>query len=106
MATDASQPAGSNEPAAAAEPRNLFSEEAAVGRPMAIASEVLMVALWTVAADLLIFRGRGYFAVAAFFTIAIVSLFIVHQLRDSGFDAGNCRVFVIGGCRPRSLRCC
>ncbi len=56
------------------------------GHGWAIFSEVLMVLGWTVAADLLIFRVRGYFAIAVFFAIAMLALFIVHQLRDELFQ--------------------
>ena len=61
-------------------------ETPVAGRGWAIFSEVLMVLGWTVAADLLIFRVRGYFAIAVFFAVAMLTLFIVHQLRDESFQ--------------------
>ncbi len=51
-------------------------------RAWAVASELLMVVVWTVAADLLIFRCRGYFAVAAFFAVALIAVTVVNWLRE------------------------
>ncbi|TWU16039.1 DUF4153 domain-containing protein [Allorhodopirellula heiligendammensis] len=54
---------------------------AGIDRLWALAAEVSMVVVWTVAADLLIFRGRGFFAVAAFFAVALVAVAVAHLLR-------------------------
>lgn len=49
------------------------------GRGWAIAVETSMLEVWTIAADLWIFRAHGFFAAAVFFAIAIG---VVHRLRD------------------------
>lgn len=51
-------------------------------RVVAIASELSMVLVWTVAADLLIYRGRGYFAIAVLFAVALVAVAVAHWFRE------------------------
>ncbi|MCM2373388.1 DUF4153 domain-containing protein [Aporhodopirellula aestuarii] len=93
MSSDANEMAGNEDDAGASPPewstpdaRSTSSDLVTSGdRTRSIMSEVAMVAVWTVAADLLIFRAQGYFAVAAFFAIALCSLIVVHRLRDDSF---------------------
>lgn len=55
------------------------------GRVRAITTELFAVIGWTVAADLWVFRGRGYLALAAFFAAACVLLALTHWFRDDAF---------------------
>ncbi|SMP46045.1 protein of unknown function [Neorhodopirellula lusitana] len=57
------------------------------GRVRAITVELFAVIAWTIAADLWIFRGGGYFATATFFASAVVLVGVVHWFRDESFGA-------------------
>ncbi|TWT64620.1 DUF4153 domain-containing protein [Allorhodopirellula solitaria] len=67
-------------------PAHTAADREGAGRIRAIASELLMVVVWTIAADLFVFRGRGYFALAAFFAVALVAAVVVHRLRERRLD--------------------
>ncbi|MFG0288661.1 MAG: DUF4153 domain-containing protein [Rhodopirellula sp. JB044] len=44
--------------------------------------EIAALAVWTLAADLFVFRARGYFAIAAFFLVGLGTLITVHLVRS------------------------
>lgn len=53
----------------------------APGHVVAVVAELSMILVWTVAADLLIFRGLGYFAISTFFAVALVAVAVARWFR-------------------------
>lgn len=56
-----------------------------IGRSRAITLEFISVIVWTIAADVLIFRGHGYFGLATFAMVAVALIAMVHRSRDEAF---------------------
>lgn len=85
MSSDASIPVDEPIGPSVASTDNVLDPPHIQGRVRAITTELFTVIGWTVAADLWIFRGRGYLALAAFFAIACVLLALSHWFRDEAF---------------------
>ncbi|EMI52336.1 DUF4153 domain-containing protein [Rhodopirellula sallentina] len=67
---------------AASDELNSPGQPAFTESAFAMLVEIAALAVWTLAADLFVFRARGYFAIAAFFLVGLGTLIILHLVRS------------------------
>lgn len=83
MSNDATFPVA--ESISGADESSVVLDDPVPGRARAITTELVAVALWTLVADLWVFRGQGYLALAAFVGVGWCLLIAVHRFRDGSF---------------------